>query len=252
MSSDPAMSNKFKIVIPARYGASRLPGKPLSDVAGKPMVEWVWRCAAEAEPEELLVATDDERIRDVCVGFGAEVVMTSPEHPSGTDRLAEVAQLRQWADDVVVVNLQGDEPLTPAANIHRLVAACVQHPEAAMATLCEPLHPDEFSNPNAVKLVRDKRGFALYFSRANIPFPRDGVTPDAQRHIGLYAYRGGFLRRFLQMEVSPLEGIERLEQLRALWHGERIFVADAAEAMGPGIDTPEDLVRVTKILQAKQ
>lgn len=243
------MSSDFKIVIPARYGASRLPGKPLRDVAGKPLVEWVWRCAAQANPSELLIATDDVRIQEVCEGFGAEVVMTDAEHPSGTDRLAEVAKIRQWADDAVIVNLQGDEPLTPASNINSLLDACVRHPEASIATLCEPLEVEEFENPNAVKVVRDKYGFALYFSRAPIPFPRDGGTPVAQRHIGLYAYRGGFLRRFLAMEVSPLEGIERLEQLRALWHGERIFVADAAEPMGPGIDTAEDLARVTEIFK---
>ncbi len=244
------MSHEFKIVIPARYGASRLPGKPLRDVAGKPLVQWVWQCAAAAEPEELLIATDDERIRDVCLGFGAEVVMTNPDHPSGTDRLAEVAQIRQWADDAVVVNLQGDEPLTPVQNIQRLVQACIEHGDAAIATLCEPMESQDFGDPNAVKVVRDKHGFALYFSRASIPYPRDddGLV-NAHRHIGLYAYRGGFLRRFLEMEVSPLEGIERLEQLRALWHGERIFVADAPMPMGPGIDTEEDLARVVDILQ---
>jgi 3-deoxy-manno-octulosonate cytidylyltransferase (CMP-KDO synthetase) len=133
------MSSDFKIVIPARYGASRLPGKPLRDVAGKPLVEWVWRCAAQANPSELLIATDDVRIQEVCEAFGAEVVMTDAEHPSGTDRLAEVAKIRQWADDAVIVNLQGDEPLTPASNINSLVDACVRHPEASIATLCEPL-----------------------------------------------------------------------------------------------------------------
>ncbi len=243
------MTAKFKIVIPARFGASRLPGKPLRDLAGKPLVEWVWRCAAKVGAEELLVATDDERIRDVCLGFGAEVVMTNADHPSGTDRLAEVAMLRQWPDDAVIVNLQGDEPLTPAANIHRLVKACIDHPEAAISTLCEPLDSERFANPNAVKLVRDKQNFALYFSRAPIPFPRDGGVPNALLHIGLYAYRGSFLKRFREMEVSPLEGVESLEQLRALWHGERIYVADAPEPMGPGIDTAEDLARVTKLLQ---
>ncbi|MGB0867849.1 MAG: 3-deoxy-manno-octulosonate cytidylyltransferase [Granulosicoccaceae bacterium] len=245
------MSNDFKIVIPARYGASRLPGKPLRDVAGRPLVEWVWRCAARVNPEQLLVATDDERIRDVCRNFGAEVVMTDPAHPSGTDRLAEVAAIQRWPDDAVIVNLQGDEPLTPVANIECLVNACRQHPEAAIATLCEPLEAEDYSNPNAVKVVRDKRGFALYFSRASIPFARDGGVPCASRHIGLYAYRGGFLRRFTGMEVSPLEEIERLEQLRAMWHGERIFAVEAPEAMGPGIDTPDDLSRVTEILKAQ-
>lgn len=245
------MNHDFKIVIPARHGASRLPGKPLRDVAGKPLVEWVWRCAAKAQPNELLIATDDERIREVCLAFGAEVVMTDPEHPSGTDRLAEVAQQRQWPDEAVIVNLQGDEPLTPVANILRLAEACVDHPEAAISTLCEPLEAEDFHNPNAVKLVRDKRGFALYFSRAPVPFPRDGGAPEAQRHIGLYAYRGGFLRRFLTMEVSPLERVERLEQLRALWHGEKIYVADAPEAMGPGVDTAEDLARVAAVLKGR-
>lgn len=244
------MSHDFKIVIPARYGASRLPGKPLRELAGKPLVEWVWHCAARAEPEQLLVATDDERIREACEAFGAEVVMTAADHPSGTDRLAEVAALQGWPDDAVVVNLQGDEPLTPVANIERLVEACRAHPEAAIATLCEPLEQGDYANPNAVKLVRDKRGFALYFSRASIPFARDGGAPAALRHIGLYAYRGGFLRRFRAFEVSPLEEVERLEQLRAMWHGERIFAADAAEPMGPGIDTPEDLARVGALLGA--
>jgi len=147
-----------------------------------------------------------------------------------------------------VVNLQGDEPLTPVANIMALAKACVDNPEAAMSTLCEPMEAEDFSNPNAVKLVRDKRGFALYFSRAGIPFPRDGGEGSARRHIGLYAYRAGFLHRFQSLETSPIESIERLEQLRALWHGESIFVADAPEEMGPGVDTPEDLERVSKVL----
>lgn len=242
------MNGDFKIVIPARFGASRLPGKPLREVAGKPLVQWVWNCACEAGASDVWVATDDQRIKEACEGFGAQVIMTDPAHPSGTDRLAEVAAICQWADDAVIVNLQGDEPLTPAANIHQLVSACVAHPEAAIATLCEPLEPTDFNNANAVKLVRDKQGFALYFSRAGIPFPRDGGSVEAQRHIGMYAYRGGFLRRFLALEVSPLEELECLEQLRALWHGERIFVADAPEPMGPGIDTPDDLVRVAALL----
>ncbi|MFN2309825.1 MAG: 3-deoxy-manno-octulosonate cytidylyltransferase [Gammaproteobacteria bacterium] len=256
------MSAEFKVVIPARFAASRLPGKPLRQLAGRPMIEHVYRRACESGASQVLVATDDARIESVARAFGAEVVMTSPAHPSGTDRLAEVAAQMAWPDAAVVVNLQGDEPLMPPALLRQVAANLAAQPEAAIATLCTPISEAQaLFDPNVVKLVCDAQGFALYFSRAPIPWARDDFALSrehlppglaARRHLGLYAYRAGFLRAYRQLTPAPLEACEMLEQLRALWHGYRIHVADAVVLPGPGIDVESDVERVEALLRAQQ
>lgn len=253
------MSAEFKVVIPARYGSSRLPGKPLRLLAGRPMVEHVYRRACESGAEQVVIATDDVRIETAARAFGATVVMTSPDHPSGTDRLAEVVAHMGWPDAAVVVNLQGDEPLMPPALLRQVAGNLAAHPDAAIATLCTPItDAQELFDPNVVKLVSDAAGYALYFSRAPIPWARDAfaVSRDrlpaqlpCRRHLGLYAYRASFLRAYHQMTPAPLEGIEMLEQLRALWHGYRIHVADAVAQPGPGVDVEIDAQRVEALLR---
>ena len=248
----------FTVIIPARYSSSRLPGKPLADIGGRPMIRHVWDRAAESDAERVVVATDHDEVLAGCEGFGAEAVMTDPEHASGTDRLEEVVGRLNLADEAIVVNVQGDEPLIPPALINQVAAALEQNPDAAIATLCERItSADELFNPNVVKVVMDEAGRALYFSRAPIPWAR-GVfddngarnelpgTTDYFRHIGIYAYRVSLLRRFVQWPPAPLEQTESLEQLRALWHGARIQVAVAHETPPAGVDTPEDLDRVRK------
>ncbi len=243
----------FRIVIPARYASTRLPGKPLLPIAGRPMVEHVWRRALGTGASEVLIATDDDRIAAVARAFGADVVMTSADHPSGTDRLAEVARLRHWADDTVIVNVQGDEPLLPPANVIQVAELLAAHPQAAIATLKTPItDADDFQDPNVVKVVSDLHERALYFSRAPIPWPRDAerISSRAQawRHIGLYAYRVGPLKQLANLAPSALEMTERLEQLRALENGLLIMIATAREVPGPGVDTPDDLVRVAALV----
>ncbi len=222
-------------------------------IAGRPMVEHVWRRAMSTGAREVLIATDDERIEAAARSFGAEVVMTSAKHLSGTDRLAEVAQLRGWSADTVVVNVQGDEPLLPSANVDQVASLLQTDAAASLATLMTPLNdPADFRDPNIVKVVVDQAGRALYFSRAPIPWPRDGQSSVAQavgwRHIGLYAYRVGALSQLAAFAPTPLELTERLEQLRALENGLLIAIAAAVEIPGPGVDTPEDLERVARIL----
>lgn len=240
------------LVIPARYASSRLPGKPLRELAGKPLIQHVHERAIAAGFATVLVATDDERIRRVCSDFGAQVAMTASTHETGSDRLAEVVQQQGWADDTIVVNLQGDEPLTPVVNLHQLARNLAQYPQASIATLATPIFTEtEFLNPNVVKVVRDAQGMALYFSRAPIPFQRDtGVALQdyALRHIGMYAYRAGFLKAFSGMPPVQTEQLEKLEQLRALAHGYRIHVDIATEIPGAGVDTEEDAVRVATLL----
>ena len=249
----------FRIAIPARYASTRLPGKPLRLIAGRSMIEHVYRRALASGAEEVLIATDDVRIRTVAEGFGATVCMTSAEHPSGTDRLAEVAEQRGWLDDDVVVNLQGDEPLMPPVLIQRVAAALDEYPAAGIATVCTRIHGiSELFDPHVVKVVMDAQGCALYFSRAPIPYHRDGfaaITPppalpsgDYFRHIGLYAYRVAVLRRYPQLSSCRLERTESLEQLRALWNGIRIHVQEIAEAPPLGVDTETDLARVAACL----
>lgn len=248
----------FRVVIPARYGSTRLPGKPLRMIAGKPMIEHVYRRAVAAGAMEVLVATDDQRIADACSQFGAEVVMTATSHASGTDRLAEVARYRQFAPGDIVVNVQGDEPMLPTANIAQVAALLERAPAAAMATLATPVDTlEDYLDPNVVKVVVNDAGEALYFSRAPLPWQRDAAlhkVTDARRyagalrHLGLYAYRSAALLDIAAMPPGRLEMAESLEQLRALERGLSIVVAVAREVPGPGVDTEADLLRVSALL----
>ena len=243
----------FRVVIPARYASTRLPGKPLALLAGTPLVLHVYRLALHAGAAEVMVATDDARIREICAEAGADVEMTDAAHPSGTDRIAEVAARRGWAADSIVVNVQGDEPFLPPALISQAAGLLERDRGAAIATLATPIATErEFRDPNVVKVVAARDGRALYFSRAPIPRDRDSgapAPPGARRHLGIYAYRVEALRRLAQSPPSPLEQAERLEQLRALELGLAIAVADASEVPGPGIDTAEDLERAQRRMQ---
>ena len=249
----------FTVVIPARFGSSRLPGKPLADIAGKPMVQYVYERALGSRADRVIIATDDERIMSMAEGFGAEVCMTQASHPSGTDRLQEVASLYGMSDDDVIVNVQGDEPLIPSSVINQVADNIYDALEAGAATLCERITcREQLFNPNIVKVVSDSKGYALYFSRAPIPWARaefvDNVAslPEVdcfRRHIGIYAYRVGLLNQYVKWGVSPIEKLEALEQLRLLWHGQRIHVADAVETPPHGVDTEQDLVHVRSILE---
>ncbi|ADT87514.1 3-deoxy-manno-octulosonate cytidylyltransferase [Vibrio furnissii] len=244
----------FTVVIPARYQSTRLPGKPLADIAGKPMVQWVYEQAMQAGADRVIVATDDARVEQAVNAFGGTVCMTSPDHQSGTERLAEVVKRMSIEDDHIIVNVQGDEPLIPPSII-RQVADNLAASQAPMATLAvEISDAEEVFNPNAVKVVTDKDGYALYFSRASIPWDRDNFANDKtivqplMRHIGIYAYRAGFINTYIHWQPSQLEKIESLEQLRVLWYGEKIHVAVALEAPPAGVDTPEDLEAVRRIV----
>ena len=253
------MDQPFVVAIPARFAAARLPGKPLRLLGGEPLVLHVARRALAAGAEAVWVAADDPRIAEALAGSGVRIAMTSPDHASGSDRLAECAAIAGWPDDTVVVNLQGDEPFAPAAGI-RAVASALVDSGADMATLATPVDDaDVLADPNAVKLVRAASGDALYFSRAPIPWPRDAWATAAGRaacppgnhwlrHIGIYAYRAGFLKRFAALPPTPLEQTESLEQLRALEHGHRIAVALSPEPFPPGVDTPADLERAERRL----
>lgn len=249
----------FRVVIPARYASSRLPGKPLADIGGKPMVLRVLERALDAGAETVVVATDDARVRDAVEAAGHRALMTSPDHQSGTERLVEVAEILGWPDDALIVNVQGDEPLIDPVLIREAARQLVLHDDAVMATLAHPIHDHaDFVNPNVVKVVVDEAGYALYFSRAPIPWPRDAFAMQqpmphdlgALRHIGLYAYRAGFLRTYASLPASPLERHEMLEQLRVLWHGYRISLGVTPTAPAPGVDTPEDLARVRALFAA--
>jgi 3-deoxy-manno-octulosonate cytidylyltransferase (CMP-KDO synthetase) len=241
----------YTIVIPSRYGSSRLPGKPLMDIAGKPMVQHVWDRAKQSNAGRVIIATDDKKIFSVASDFGAEVCMTATTHPSGTDRLQQVADQLELDDEHIVVNVQGDEPQIPMAVIEQVATNLAKAPEASIATLCEPICTSgELINPNAVKVVPDAAGMALYFSRAPIPFPRDfSLLSDAKlptshtwyRHIGIYAYRVKFLHQYVGWKPVPLEQLEQLEQLRALYYGARIHVEQACETVPGGVDTQQDL-----------
>lgn len=249
------MRAAFRVAIPARYASTRYPGKPLVALRGRPMLEHVWRRACEAGAGAVVIATDDERIAAAARGFGADVCLTAADHASGTDRLAEVAAMRAWADDDVIVNLQGDEPLTPPTLLAQVADDLAARGDASIATLATPLAAHERADdPDLVKVVTDADGYALYFSRAPIPWWRDGgpaaPAPASLRHLGIYAYRAGFLRAFTGLAPAPLERAERLEQLRALWHGYRIHVLEAAALPGAGIDTPGDVERVEHALAA--
>ncbi|MCW3481113.1 3-deoxy-manno-octulosonate cytidylyltransferase [Neisseriaceae bacterium JH1-16] len=250
----------FSVVIPARLASTRLPGKPLADIAGKPMVVRVAEQAAKSAARRVVVATDHADILAACAAHGIEAVLTRADHASGTDRLAEVAELLSMPDDEIVVNVQGDEPLIDPVLIDQ-VAQLLADSAAPMATAAHPIgDAREFFNPNVVKVVCNAAGHALYFSRAPLPWARDVFAQDASvlpaglpalRHIGLYAYRAGFLSTYAQLAPSPLEQFEALEQLRVLWHGHAIAVAEVAEAPAAGVDTPEDLERVRAVLAAR-
>lgn len=250
--------NAFHVVIPARYASTRLPGKPLAQIAGRPMIHWVWDRAIASGAHAVLIATDHDEVASACREFGADVCMTDPAHASGTDRIAEVAVRQGWGDDAIVVNVQGDEPLLPPALIRQAAELLWLHPEADIGTLGTPIHDlREFLDPNVVKLVMRADGAALYFSRAPIPWSRDGAPAglasqlrhaDAMRHLGLYSYRVSALQRLAATPPCRLEETERLEQLRALWLGMRIQVDAAVEVPPGGVDTPQDLERVNRLL----
>ena len=252
------MSVPFKVVIPARYASTRLPGKPLLNIAGKPMIVHVCERAQEAGAEEVIVATDNNEIYQTVSALGIKAVMTRTDHQSGTERLAEVAEQCGWDDDQIIVNLQGDEPLIPPEYVYDVAQILASQQHAGIATLAANIEDhQEIFNPNAVKVVLNKAGYALYFSRAPIPWERDAFsTPDKNpsgkqaylRHIGMYAYRVDFLKRYCSWESSTLESIEALEQLRILWHGEAIIVKVVAKTQPAGVDTPEDLARVDQLM----
>ncbi len=249
----------FTVLIPARLASTRLPDKPLADIAGRPMVVRVAERARQSGAQQVVVATDSAAIAQACDAHGVSSVMTRADHPSGSDRLAQACELLQLADDHTVVNVQGDEPLIDPALIDAVATLLQRHPDASMSTAAHAIDdPADVRNPNVVKVVTDARGLALYFSRAPIPWWRDGFgagsegitrvpQPQPLRHIGLYGYRAGFLKAFPALPPSPLEHIESLEQLRALWHGHRSAAHVADRAPGPGVDTPEDLARVRAI-----
>lgn len=247
----------FIVIIPSRYQSSRLPGKPLVDICGKTMIQRVAEQAVQSGAARVVVATDDSRIEQVVTDLGYEVCMTSADHNSGTERLAEVCSKLAFKDDDIIVNVQGDEPLIPPRIIQQVAANLASQSEARMATLSVAITDvEDVFNPNAVKVVTDKQGYALYFSRAPIPYHRDTfmqppvteIKPVYQRHIGIYAYRAGFIRDYVQWNETELEQIESLEQLRVLWHGEKIHVEEAIEAPAAGVDTESDLEKVRAIL----
>lgn len=248
----------FRVVIPARFGSTRLPGKPLADLRGKPMLRWVHEVGVASGAAEVIIATDDERILEGARAFGARACMTSPTHQSGTDRIAEVALQAGWSEDEVVVDLQGDMPMVPPTLVGQVADLLRRHPGAAMATLATRITSvAQLLDPSIVKVVTDQEGRALYFSRAPIPWDRDSAPATlvsqrsfagARRHVGLYAYRVAALRRLSMLPPGQLEQIEKLEQLRALQNGLEIRVADAATDPGPAVDTPEDLARVATLM----
>jgi 3-deoxy-manno-octulosonate cytidylyltransferase (CMP-KDO synthetase) len=255
------MRADFRVVIPARYGSTRLPGKPLRNLAGKPMIRHVYERGLDSRAQTVIVATDDERIQRAVEAFGGRACLTSPEHSSGSDRVCEVVERMAWREDEIVVNLQGDEPAMPGALVRQVAEALAAREDLGMATLCEPMEDArDVLNVHVVKVVTDAQGLALYFSRA--PIPADPSFDESQadhiptavgcrRHIGLYAYRVGFLKRFVGWPACALERRERLEQLRVLWNGERILVIEAQQRAGHGVDTEQDLERASALLQTQ-
>jgi 3-deoxy-manno-octulosonate cytidylyltransferase (CMP-KDO synthetase) len=255
---------EFRVVIPVRYNSLRLPGKALLNIAGKPVIQHVYERAIASKAESVVIATDDERIKKVAEEFGANVCMTSPEHQSGSERLAETVVALGYPDDDVVVNVQGDEPLIPPAIISQVAQDLLDHDNIKVATLCEPIkNLEDLFNPDIVKVTMNRRGYALYFSRAPIPWVRDQFSMKEKqtlnnfsstehfRHIGIYAYRVGFLQEYVGWEPCPLESLEKLEQLRVLWNGGRIHVAIAKEKSPIGIDTEEDLEKIRRLVSKK-
>ena len=250
----------FHVVIPARFSASRLPGKPLLVIGDRPLIQWVWQCARQSGAATVVIATDDVRIFDAAAAFGADVELTSPEHASGTDRIAEVVRAKRLSPDDIVVNLQGDEPMMPAAVVQEVAQALSSRPQFDIATAVTPIRSlAEFLDPSCVKALRAQQGEALYFSRAPVPWPRDDVADGlpkrfagAWRHVGIYAYRVRSLLQFASWPPTPLEQTEKLEQLRALEHGMRIHLVELSEPPPAGVDTPADLQRVRAALAAGQ
>ena len=253
------MSQPFTVIVPARLASTRLPNKPLADINGLPMVVRVAQRAALSAATQVVVAADSPQIVKACEEHGVRVLLTQVNHPSGSDRLAEASQLLGLSAQDMVVNVQGDEPLIDPQLINDVASLLNQHPHASMSTAAHPIHDlAEFTNPNVVKVVIDQAQLAMYFSRAPIPWWRDGFAngvnslpqPAALRHIGIYGYRVGFLQSFPQLPPAPVEQCEALEQLRALWHGHKIAVHVTDKAPGPGVDTPEDLARVQALFAA--
>ena len=250
----------FKVVIPARYASTRLPGKPLADIGGKPMVVRVVELALASGASEVWVATDHQAVADGVTAHGFNVLMTSIEHASGTDRIAEVVHTLKWPDDTIVLNVQGDEPLLDPRLITDVAESLATHGTASMATACHAIHDmASMFNQNIVKVVIDRMGYAMYFSRAPIPYARDAFQNaptrlpqelPVYRHIGIYAYRASFLKTYQQLSPAALEQFEALEQLRALWHGHKIAVAITDLAPPTGVDTPQDLVKVRALFKA--
>ena len=248
----------FKVVIPARYGSTRLPGKPLREIAGKPMIQHVFERALQSDADQVVIATDDSRIVEASRVFGAEVCMTSGAHRSGTDRIEEVISLLGWGDETIVVNLQGDEPTMPPALLNQVASDMAGHRDAVVTTLSAPVTEREMLfDPHVVKVITDKLGYAIYFSRSPIPWHRDEFMQASSRlpqgvgffrHIGLYAYRADFLHRYVGWPPSPIEQAESLEQLRVLWQGERIHVSVAHELPSHGVDTQCDLEKSEALL----
>lgn len=243
----------FHVIIPVRYDSTRLPGKALLDIAGKPMLQHVYERAVASGAQEIVIATDDKRIAEAAESFGAHVCMTSADHSSGTERLAEAVVALGLEDDEIVVCLQGDEPLIPPAVIRQVAEDLAEHDNVKVSTICEPIKDAaELFNPNSIKVVMNRRHYAMYFSRAPIPWERDTFSDNDNiklngshyRHVGLYAYRVGFVQEYLEWGACPAEELEALEQLRILWQGNRIHMVVVNANLPPGVDTEEDLVRV--------
>ena len=240
----------FIVIIPARFESSRLPGKPLKEINGKPMIEWTWQQVPQSGAERTIIATESLDVKAVCEAFGAEVCLTGNQHQSGTERIAEVIEKTGLRDDDIIVNVQGDEPMLPPELIHQVAEGLQLHPNISMATLCEPIESvDTVFDPHAVKVSRNLKNLAINFSRAPLPWSRDTFLADSKtlpdnwhykRHIGLYAYRAGFVKQYVAWPECDLEQVEKLEQLRVLWHGEAILVLDALCHAGVGVDTEED------------
>lgn len=248
----------FTVIIPARFESSRLPGKPLKEIQGKRMIEWTWLQAKKSGADRIIIATENQQVLEVCEAFGAEAVLTRDDHQSGTERIAEVIDLANIQGDDIIVNVQGDEPMLPPELIHQVADGLRDHPEIPMATLCETIEDVEtVFDPHAVKVCRDVANRAINFSRAPLPWSRDSflesghVLPEDwvyKRHIGLYAYRAGFVKQYVMWPECALEQVEKLEQLRVLWHGEKILVLDALCDAGVGVDTEADLERVRQLM----
>lgn len=248
----------FCVIIPARFESSRLPGKPLKEIAGKPMIYWTWQQAKKSGAAQVIIATESEQVKQVCEAFGAQVCLTHAKHESGTERIAEVIEQLQLADDDIIVNVQGDEPMLPPELIHQVAEGLATTPDIEIATLCEPITcVDTVFDTHAVKVSRDNQQRAINFSRAPLPWSRetfngtDKTLPELwhyTRHIGLYAYTAGFVKRYVAWPVCALEEVEKLEQLRVLWHGEKILVLDALCEAGVGVDTEADLQQVRDLM----